>query len=309
MPMRSLRHALTLATVAAALAGGCNLNRFTVNTTSGVLDYGSVAMDREADLEFARLAFPASLKTLETFLISAPDNRAILLLLARGYNSYAFGFVEGDLERAKLVGPEERISELERNAKIHYLRGSEYGFRWLNKPELRKAAETDDVDKLEAELKKLKKDDMPGLFWAAYGWASAINLALDDPDMVASLGVVEKLMGRVLELTPDYNAGAPWLFHGVLHASRPVAFGGDPEKSKGYFESAMKEHGTTNLLVPFLYARFYCVQTQNKKLFDELVGKVLTADFSKHPDNRLMNEIARDRARFWAAHVDEVIME
>jgi hypothetical protein len=71
----------------------------------------------------------------------------------------------------------------------------------------------------------------------------------------------------------------------------------------------MKTHGESNLLVPFLYARFYCVQTQNRKLFDELMEKIASADLTAHPDQRLMNEIARDRARFWSAHVDEIIAE
>ena len=53
-----------------ALAG-CNLNKLTANATAGMLEYGSIAMEREADLEFARDAFPASLKTLETFLVSS----------------------------------------------------------------------------------------------------------------------------------------------------------------------------------------------------------------------------------------------
>lgn len=301
--------------LAGALAGlmglslGCNLNRFTADTTSGMLEYGSVAMDREADLEFAKSAFPASLKTLETFLVSSPENASLLLLLARGYNSYAFGIIEGDLDRAKMTGPEERIEDLTRRAKIHYLRGSAYGFRLLGKPALEKAARTDDWETLDKELAALKKEDMPGLFWAAYGWASTINLALDDPDLVGGLPAVERLMARALELDPDYNEGAPYLFHGVLHASRPQAFGGDPSKSKEYFEQAMRTHGQSNLLVPFLYARFYCVQTQDRKLFDELMGKIAGADLSQYPDQRLMNEIARDRARFWAANVDEIIAE
>jgi hypothetical protein len=295
--------------VALLLLAACNLNRFTAITTSGMLDYGSVAMHREAELEFARQAVPASLKTLETFLVSAPENESLLLLLARGYNSYAFGIIEGDLDRAKITGPEEHIDDLTRRAKIHYLRGSEYGFRLLGEPEIEKAAKSDDFDKLDAALAKLNKKKMPGLFWAAYGWASAINLSLDDPDLVASLSVVEKLMARALELDPDYHEGAPYLFHGVFHASKPQAFGGDPEKSKGYFEQAMKTHGESNLLVPFLYARFYCVQTQDRKLFDQLMEKIARADLSAHPEQRLMNEIARDRARFWTAHVDEVIAE
>lgn len=306
----SKRTGLRAATILALLAGfGCNLNRLTANTTAGMLDYGSVAMDREADIEFARYAFPASLKTVETFLVSSPDNEELLLLLARGYNSYAFGILEGDLDHAKHDGPDERVEDIIRRAKIHYLRGREYGFRLLNKPGLKEAAFADDFDALDAELAELKAEDMPGLFWAAYGWASATNLSIDDPDLIASLPVIERLMQRAYELDPGYNEGAPILFWGVYNASKPQMAGGDPATAKKYFEEAMAAHGESNLLVPFLYARFYCAQTQDKKLFDELMNTIATADVSKYPDTRLMNEIARDRARFWSKHVDEIILE
>ena len=291
------------------IGAGCNLQKITADSTSNMLLYGSVAMDREADVEFAAGAFPASLKTLETFLVNSPENENLLLLLARGYNSYAFGILETELDEARIDGPEERIDDLTRRAKIHYLRGMEYGFRLLNVPAIEQAAKDNELETLEAELDNLKKEQAPGLFWAAYGWSSTINLAKDDPELIAGLPVIELMMQRVLELDEDYNGGAPLLFHGVYHASKPEMFGGKPVLSKEYFERAMASHGDSNLLVPFLYARFYCVQVQDKAMFDELIAKVDQADLTAYPEMRLTNEIARKRARFWAAHSDEVILE
>lgn len=292
------------------LAGGsCNINKLTANATSGMLATGAVVMDREADLEFARYAFPASLKTLETFLINSPKNESLLLLLARGFNSYAFAIVEGDLELAQVNGSDADIDELTRRAKIHYLRGSAYGWKLLDEPALEKAAKSGDLKTLDAELKKLKKDQAPGLFWAAYGWASAVNLAKDDPDMLTGLGAIEHIMTFVAEkLDPHYNAGAPLIFLAVYNASRPVAFGGKPKVAKQWFDRAMADHGEDNLLVPYLYARFYCPQVQDQKLFDTLMARVLEADPTRHPDLRLNNEVARVRARFWTAHADDLIL-
>lgn len=300
--------ALALAACTLAALPGCNLNRITANSTSGMLMYGSVAMDREADIEFARYAFPASLKTLETFLVNSPDNENLLLLLARGYNSYAFGIIEGDLDRATLQGPDQRIEDLTRRAKIHYLRGREYGFRLLANKKLEEAAKSEDMETLAAELAEVKKEQAPALFWAAYGWGSAINLSKDDATMLTSLPVVEAMMARVVELDEDYNAGSPLLFFGVFHASRPKMFGGKPELSKEFFERAMASHGNSNMLVPFLYARFYCTMVQDRAKFDELIAKVDGADLTEYPEMRLTNEIARDRARFWSAHVEDLIM-
>ena len=291
----------------ALASGGCNVKKFTANTTAKNLEFGSVAMDREADLEFARYAFPASLKTIETFLVSSPDNRSLLLLLARGYSAYSFGIVEADLEHAQLDGPEEAVEELSRRAKIHYLRGREYGFRWLDRPELREAAHKGDLEAVDAELATLKAEDAPGLFWAVYGWASAVNLAKDDPDMMSALPVIERLMNKAFELDPDFNAGAPYALMGVYHASKPPALGGEPEKAKDYFSRGLAAHGE-NLLLPYLYARFYAPMVQDRELFDAMIAKVAEADVTEHPDLRLTNEIARDRARFWATHVDEIIL-
>jgi hypothetical protein len=292
----------------ASVLSACNLNKLTANATSGMLEFGAVAMDRESDLEFARGAFPASLKTLETFLISSPENESLLLLLARGYNSYAFAIVEGDLEVARMRSTSEEVDALTRRAKIHYQRGREYGFRLLDRPALRKAAEAGDLAKLDAELAGLKKKHVPGLFWATYGWLSTINLSKDDTRALLGLGAVERMLARILALDPDYNAGSPMLMQAVYLASRPVVFGGKPAESKAMFEQAMAKWGDRNLLVPFLYARFYGVQVQDLALFDKLLHTVVTADVVAHPDLRLNNEVARTRARFWQANRSRLIL-
>ena len=287
----------------------CNVNHFTATTTAKMLVEGSRALDGEADVEFAAEAFPASLKTLETFLVSAPDDENLLILLARGYNSYAFGILETQLDETRILGPAKNVDGLERRAKIHYLRGSEYGFRLLNRPELRKAAIDNELDKLDAELAKVEKKEAPALFWATYGWASMISLSLADPDQVAYVTVVEKMMRRVYELDPDYNGGAAIVFFGVFEAAKPKAFGGKPEVSKRFFDEAMAKHGTDNLLIPLLYARYYCPMVQDKALFDELVAKVEQTDVTQYPSMRLNNEIARRRARFWKAEAASLFLE
>jgi hypothetical protein len=292
----------------AAMLPACNLNKLTANATSGMLEYGAIALDRESDLEFARGAFPASLKTLETFLISSPKNESLLLLLARGYNTDAFAVIEADLEKATLTGTSEQVDELTRRAKIHYMRGREYGFALLDAPKLRKAAEADDIAALDAELAKIEKKQVAGLFWATYGWLSTINLAKNDASALRGLRAVEHMLARVNALDPDYNAGSPQLMHAVYLASRPAAFGGKPAEAKQAFDRVMASWGARNLLVPYLYARFYCPSVQDAQLFDELMRKVRTARVEDEPDLRLNNEVARARARFWTANKHRLIL-
>jgi hypothetical protein len=144
---------------------GCDLQRLTVNQTADVLFQGSVALDREADPQFAREAMPASLKTLETFLASAPDNEKLLEMLARGYYSYSFAFLEGDLERARTyMAEEEEIKLISSRAVGFYLRARDYGFDLVGSDAFRTAALAGDEAKIKSELKKLKKGHAAGLF-------------------------------------------------------------------------------------------------------------------------------------------------
>lgn len=295
--------------VLAVLCCGCNLNKITTDSTAPVLANGSIALDRESDVQFAREALPASLKTLETFLVNSPDNPELLFLLTKGFNSYAYGFLEGDLERARLKGTQEEVDNLSRRAVLHYLRARTYGFRLLDFPELEDAMLNGDLDTARRLMNDLEKDDVPALFWTAQAWGAAVNLAQDDPDMVSALPMIELCLERILKLDKNYFAGSPLMLAGTYHASRPAMFGGNPDKAKEYFQQAMKAHGDKNLLIPYLYARFYASQVQDRKLFNELMVKVLEADVAKHPNLRLQNELARERARFWVENSQELFFE
>ncbi len=303
------RAGLFLPMLALVAIGGCNLNKFTADSTAPVMAAGSIALDRESDLQFAEDALPASLKTLETFLVNSPDNPELLLLLTKGFNSYAFGFLEAHLERARLHGTQIEVDTLSRRAVLHYLRARTYGFRLLNYQELESAALGGDLEGAKRLAGNLTKDDVPALFWVVQAWGAAINLAQDDPDMVAALPVIEIFMNRVIALDPGYFAGSPLGLAGTYHASRPVMFGGNPELAKELFDRGMKSHGDQNLLIPYLYARFYATQTQDRELFNSLMAGILEADVTAHPDLRLNNEIARARARFWVENVQELFFE
>jgi hypothetical protein len=304
-----LKRRLVALGVSLVLLTGCSLSQLATDQTASLLATGSVALDRESDLVFARDAMPGSLKTIETFLINSPNNKDLLFLLTKGFNAYALLFLEADLERARLEGTDDEVDELNRRAVLHYLRARTYGFVLLNYVELEEAALSGNLQGLDAALAGLQKEDAPALFWTTQAWASAINLSQDDPDMVGALPVVEKMMLRVMELDPNYLAGSPYIFMGSYYASRPRMFGGDPEKAQKYFQTALERHGEVNLLVPYMCGRLYAVQVQDRALFKKMMAKVLEAEVVEHPDFRLQNEAARARARFWVEHVDDLFFE
>jgi hypothetical protein len=292
-----------------SLGSSCDLQRLAVDQTAEILYAGRSALEGEEDVQFAEASIPASLKTIETFLVSAPDDAHLLELLAKGYFSYSYGFVEWKLEKGQYSYAEEaELEELSRRAVAFYLRSRDFGFRLLDKPDLQKAAIANDEKKLASALKNVEKEDVPGLFWAAYGWASAINLSQDDSDMVASLPTIEAIMKRIQALDDNYFYSGVHYFLGVYHASKPKMFGGDPDKAKEHFDIAMKRHGDQNLMIPYLYARFYAPAVQDKELYQTMLKKVLETQVDD-PSLRLNNAVARERAKFWIEHADELIFE
>lgn len=267
-------------------------------------------MEGQADVQFARDSFPASLMTMETFLMSSPENEEFLELLAEGYFSYAFGFLEWDLEQAQLGDAEEEdLETLAARARIHYLKSRSFGFRLLDNPEVEKAALANDLPALKKAFEDLDEDDVPGLFWAAYSWGATINISQSDTNMMASLGTVEALLKKCAELDDTYYYSGVHLSLGVFYGMQPKALGGKPEKSKYHFDIAMERTGDENLFAPYLTARFYASSVQDGKMFKSLLSKIEATQSDLYPHLRLNNEIAKIRATFWLENMDELIFE
>ncbi len=291
-------------------SASCSLNKITADSTASALYQGKSVMEGQADVQFARDAFPASLMTMETFLASSPENEEFLALLAEGYFSYAFGFLEWDLEQAQLGDAEEEdLENLAARARIHYGKSRAFGFRLLDNSDVEKAALANDLTALKKAFEDLDEDDVPGLFWAAYAWGATINISQSDVDMMASLGTVEAMLKKCAELDDTYYYSGVHLALGVFYAMQPEALGGKPEKSKDHFDIAVKRVGDENLFAPYLQARFYATSSQDAVLFKSLLAKINSTQLDLHPHLRLNNEIARVRAKFWLKHMDELIFE
>lgn len=290
-------------------SSACSLQKITVGQTADVLWQGRDAMQSEPDPQFARDALPASLKTVETFLASDTGNKKLLQMLAEGYFSYSFAFLEYDLMKMDYAGASsEELDRVRERAVIHYLKSHELGLRLLDNEAFQKAAESLDLAQVEALLKKMDKDDVPGLFWTAYGWGSAANLAQNRTDIVAALPIVAAIMARTVELDESFFNGGAHLFFGVYYGSRPPMYGGDPALAKEHFERAMALFGDRNMVIPALYARFYATApgVQDRELFERLLSSVVDAEVQGFPTLRLNNEVARLRAALWLEHEDDL---
>lgn len=288
--MRRTLFAPLLFLLPALLLTGC-LRAIATDTVGSIVGTGFGAITSEGDLEFAGSALPANLKLLEVMLENEPRNEEILLLLSQGYSSYALGFVEDD-DPAR--------------AREFYLRGARYGERALRLHGGLGRGFDGTLDDLAAALPDAGRDDVPALFWTAFGWGGLANLSLTDPDVLAMIPRVEAVMQRVTEVDSTFYYGGAHLFLGALAGSRPRMLGGDPDRSRRHFETALRINGGRFLLTHVYYARSYAVQMMDEALFEELLGRVRAASPDILPEFRLANAIARKKADLLLARKAEL---
>ncbi len=260
---------------------GC-IQTLAVSTVGNIAYDGFSAITEEGDLQFAEKALPGNIKLLEVMLKSEPENKHLLTLVSQGYSSYALAYLEDSLQD---------------RARDFYMRGRDYGLRMLRQDAEVARALDGTIDDLKAVLAKRDKDLVPAAFWTAFGWGSYIYLSLDNMDAIGDLPRAEALMEFVAKHDSTYYYGGAHVFLGTLFGARPRMLGGNPERSKAHFETALRLNGGKFLMTYVYYARSYAVQTQDAALFGELLAKVDSASLDILPEFRLANAIAKQKAR------------
>lgn len=261
---------------------GCSLDKLAIRTTGSVLNYGVQALYEEEDLVIAEQAIMSNLKLLEGLIKGDPDNLNLLTLASQGFTGYALGFVEDD-------NPER--------AKIFYERAKGYGLRILNRNSGFRDALNSNIEGLAKALEGFKRADVPALFWTANSWGNWINLSRDSPAAIAQMGKVEIMMKRVLELDEGYYYGGPHMFFASYYGGRSEMFGGSHEKAKYHFDRFIELSGGKFLMGYVLFAKYYAVQMQDAALYRELLEKTLEMRGDLLPEQRLVNEIAKVKAK------------
>ncbi len=259
----------------------CSVQKLAVRQMEPILGNSAAALYEEDDLQIAEQALASNLKLIDGLLKTDPQNRELLLLAAQGYAGYALGFAEdSDPARAKKL----------------YLRGREYALKILQRYDGFNRAENEGEEALSVFLRKLTKKDVPALFWAGFAWSGYINLSLDDPQALAELPQVQALMRRVEELQPEYFHGAVYLFWGTLYGMKPKIMGGDPQRSKVYFEKNFQLTNKTFLLAYVYAARFYAAKILDEALFDKYIQIVLSTPADVELNLTMLNQIAKRKA-------------
>ena len=233
------------------LTVGCNTTKMMVNSMDPLMEKMNTAVNKHNDVELVKDAMPAALLQLDGLIEASPENKGLLVRTAEGYCGYAFVFVEGQNN--------ERASRL-------YLRALNYAQRALKQNKTYAKAADGPVDAYTESLSTFGKKDVPGLFWTASAWLSWAGLNVDDPEIFLALPKINALLKRCLELDETYRYGIAHAVLGVLHASRPAAYGGHPDKAKAEFDRAFELSHRKMLVYQLMYAQYYAYQIQDREI-------------------------------------------
>jgi len=286
-----------------AVLSACNMAKMTADMTVDVFSQASSTMDKEPDIWFARTGSTANLKMFEGLLEVTPANRSLLLLTAQSFTRYTLAFLEDDLETLEYGTTEHE--QAHHRATDFYHRGRRYAVLLLSLdfPEAAKTIQGSDKQ-LEGLLAQCTDEQIPALYWIAQSWAGLINTNNDDPELLADLPRVKRIMGWVRAQRPDYDNGGPNLFFGSVELALPVALGGNAAASQAAFKQAIAVSDGKFLMAKALYARVYMRGTNNKDGYVKLLEEVIEAPHDIMPSERLATEIAKVRAQRWLDEVD-----
>ena len=263
-----------------------------VNSTTGIIDYGLGAIFEESDLQFAEQAIPANIILLEAlYRAKDKDDDHLALLLAQAYTGYALAFVED-------VDPER--------AKVLYRRARDYGLTVLKKNKLFRIAGEGDPEQFRNAVSAFSKDEVPIIFWTANAWGNLVKLSLADPAVLGDLYKVNALMEFIVANNESYYYGSAHLFFGTMYATTPKNLGGKPDSAKAHFDRCLAIGGEKFLLPYVFLAQSYAVQTQDKALFESSLKRVEEASIDILPEQRLVNAVAKRKAKALLAKEDDL---
>jgi TRAP transporter T-component len=305
--MRRVTHAPPLLVVAAVAAGCGGARRVGVGETSPVLKAAMRAYEAETDLAVGRAAAPAMLKLVEGLLETAPNDRELLEIVARGWAEFAFAFLEDDLE--SLPNDAAHADERQRltlRATALYDRAFGFAARRLQDDdrEIERALAADPAT-LERRLAALKKESVPGLVFAGLALASSVNLNRTDPSRVVDLPKAIALLERARQLDPAYYYGGAQMVLGLIYCAAPKSGGGDPERGRRYFEESIAQTGGQYLLPQVMSARQCSVRLGDRKGFEATLERALAAPRTADKRYHLGNEVAKRRAARYLAEIDK----
>ena len=302
---RIYRQHLLLLALAPALLAGCSFRKMAISKVGDALSSGGSTFSSDDDPELVRAAVPFSLKLMESLLAEVPDHQGLLLATASGFTQYGYAFVQTDAEEIESDNL-AKSRDMQARARRLYFRARDYGLRGLEVAHPGFGAQLKDNPK--AAVAKMRKADVPRLYWTAVAWAAAVSLSKDNPDAVADLPKVEAMIDRALALDEPWDHGA---IHGFLIAfdmGRATGEGDPAMRAKKHFDRAV-ELSQGRQAGPYVsYAEAVCIPAEDRAQFEKLLKQALAINPDDDPPTRLVNLIMQRRARWLLSRTDKLFL-
>lgn len=274
----------------------CSMKTFVASHMAGSIKDMNASFMEEPSIREAREAAPAMLKMLDGFIKSAPRDEGLLAAGANMNCGFSILLIEGE---------DNKWASILYNKGMNYaLRGLEEDFKGITK-----LVKKGRVDRIKEILKHADKHELPLVFWAGECMAAYINLNLDDPDAISDLPIALAFIRRSIQLDDTYFYGGGYMALGMYYGGMSKTMGGKPKKSKEEFEKVFKITKNKFMLAKVFFAKTYCVQTQNRKLFEKTLQEVHDFDPDTAPGIRLINLVSKKKAEALAGEADDKFIQ
>ena len=255
---------------------------------AGLAENLTTAMMEQDDPELVREAVPSYLLLIDSFIVSNPNNTAMLNAGGQMYAAYGAVFVD-DSERAKLLTARARL----------------YGERALCAAD-EEACNLNGLsyDEFVAKVSQVNAGAAAELYTYSLTSLAYIRSNSDDYVAIADLPKIQFAMEHLLSIGGSENDVDIYLYLGVLSTLRPEALGGKPAEGKAYFEQAITLSEGENLPAKVEYARSYARLVYDRELHDQLLNEVLAAPVEQ-PGMTLFNVMAQEQAEALLESADD----
>ena len=288
------------------LFSACSIQQLVMDQLSDALTGtgSSTVFLGDDDPQIVADALPFAIKLYESLMSLNPGHEGLLVTTGSLYIMYANAFIQLP---AAMLGVEEfdkQQADLQRARKL-YLRGRDIVSSAidLTYPGFT-AALTTGGEALDPYLADFVPEDVRLLYWLSSGWFAPVAIDSFDLEILIRLPDVLRVLNRAYELDPDFNNGTFEELFISVYSALPVAMGGGPERSIEAFERAVAIQGGSSASPYVALAMSVARPRQDVDWFVELLETALAVDADAYPQNRLINTIMQERARWLLAHLD-----
>ena len=248
----------------------CSVKKIAINSVANALTESSTSVFAiDDDPELIGEALPFALKTMEAILQSTPKHKKLLVATSAGFVQYSHAYVLRPAEQLEFTNLSEAKKGKLRAKKL-FIRARNYGLKALN---LEHPGFSELIIKDPSQaVTKLKKKDVPSLYWTGAAWASAISVDKSDFSLVGDLPSVTAIMEKALELDQEWEKGFLHEFFIIFDASRTEAAGGGVAKAEEHFKRAMELNGGRSMSPLVSVAESICIKQQNRSLWVLIYG-------------------------------------